>query len=321
MSEDRLFRLRLLARSIMSIAPKVGVIPVPRSYRQDGLSVMMTVKDEEDWIEPSLLSVSTIADEIVIVDNGSTDRTHQVAQRLIKDHKLPAKLLSYPYEDFTGATNYALKNTTKQWILRWHGDFVGHTTGLYSLSNLRKRMKKLDQTRYFCVYFVEISLDGDIFHRLYPDNAAPEPFLFTYSPQVHFHQLDIHERLVVPYYYIKLQWLEPWTFHMRWIKPADRLLMRWWWTEWMGLTDKTKWPTLRDYVRHKIKEEWGIGDFEEAARYLVNERCKKFVRYDPSRFGPYPEKLRAYLENPKYRVIYRDGKIIGRNDTLKPGEE
>ena len=44
--------------------------------------------------------------------------------------------------------------------------------------------------------------------------------------------------------------------------------------------------------------------------------CKSLVPYDKNQFGYYPELLKKELENPRYKVIYKDGKTIGRNDTL-----
>ena len=40
------------------------------------ISVCMIVKDEEDVLERALSSIKDIADEIIIVDTGSTDTTY-----------------------------------------------------------------------------------------------------------------------------------------------------------------------------------------------------------------------------------------------------
>lgn len=52
-----------------------------RSPRQYSLSVCMICKDEADRIEPALQSVSGWADEIVVLDSGSTDGTPAIVRR------------------------------------------------------------------------------------------------------------------------------------------------------------------------------------------------------------------------------------------------
>ena len=45
------------------------------------LSVAMITMNEERILEKTLESVKDIADEIVIVDSGSTDRTEEIAKK------------------------------------------------------------------------------------------------------------------------------------------------------------------------------------------------------------------------------------------------
>ncbi len=46
------------------------------------LSVAMIVRDEQDVLADSIQSVCRLADEIVVLDTGSTDRTPQLAAEL-----------------------------------------------------------------------------------------------------------------------------------------------------------------------------------------------------------------------------------------------
>ncbi|MDY7991547.1 MULTISPECIES: glycosyltransferase [Paenibacillus] len=81
------------------------------------LSVCMIVKDEEVLLARCLDSIKSIADEIVIVDTGSTDRTKKVAQEythLIFDYKWS--------NDFAAARNESIRHATGKWILVMDAD-------------------------------------------------------------------------------------------------------------------------------------------------------------------------------------------------------
>jgi hypothetical protein len=82
----------------------------------------------------------------------------------------------------------------------------------------------------------------------------------------------------------------------------------------MELKDYTKYPKLEDYVNEKIKDEFGTDSRAEAERLCVKRVCGNFIPYDPQIFGPYPDLLRPYLEKSKYKLIYENGKIIGRDE-------
>jgi tetratricopeptide (TPR) repeat protein len=77
-----------------------------------GISLCMIVKNEEDWIEGALKSVSSVVDEVIIVDTGSTDSTPDRAR------SLGAKLLNFPWTgSFADARNISLEAATQSWIL------------------------------------------------------------------------------------------------------------------------------------------------------------------------------------------------------------
>ena len=52
------------------------------SLSRPRLSVAMIVRDEQEVLAESIESVGKIADEIVVLDTGSTDRTPELAAQL-----------------------------------------------------------------------------------------------------------------------------------------------------------------------------------------------------------------------------------------------
>jgi glycosyltransferase involved in cell wall biosynthesis len=83
------------------------------------ISLCMIVKDEEPTIGRCLASVQGIADEIIIVDTGSTDRTKEIAAQF------NATIYDFTWiDDFAAARNYAFDQATKQYILWLDADDI-----------------------------------------------------------------------------------------------------------------------------------------------------------------------------------------------------
>jgi len=81
------------------------------------LSVCMIVKNEERFLAQCLESVKDVADEIIVVDTGSTDRTVEIARRYTD------RVYFHPWNDsFSEARNYSLSYATGDWILQIDAD-------------------------------------------------------------------------------------------------------------------------------------------------------------------------------------------------------
>jgi glycosyltransferase involved in cell wall biosynthesis/Tfp pilus assembly protein PilF len=76
------------------------------------LTVCLIARNEEKFIARCLASVRSLADQIVVVDTGSTDRTVEIA----KEHG--AEVHSFPWcDDFSAARNAALDRVRGDWVL------------------------------------------------------------------------------------------------------------------------------------------------------------------------------------------------------------
>lgn len=74
------------------------------------LSVIILTKDEEKNIKDCIESVA-FAHEIVVIDDNSTDKTREVAE------KLGAKVYKRKLDDFASQRNFGLTKVTGDWIL------------------------------------------------------------------------------------------------------------------------------------------------------------------------------------------------------------
>jgi tetratricopeptide (TPR) repeat protein len=76
------------------------------------ISLCMIVKNEEAMLPRCLESVRHVADEMVVVDTGSTDHTVEIAE------SFGARVLFYPWDgSFSNARNFAMDRAEMDWIL------------------------------------------------------------------------------------------------------------------------------------------------------------------------------------------------------------
>ncbi|WP_127499433.1 glycosyltransferase [Paenibacillus glycanilyticus] len=103
------------------------------------LGVHIIVRNEEDMLPECLDSIRGIADELIVVDTGSTDGTVDIALRY------GARVIKAEWEDnFSSARNLALEHARTIWVLvldadeRLRGD----------LQSLRQGLRKADSSAY-----------------------------------------------------------------------------------------------------------------------------------------------------------------------------
>ena len=74
------------------------------------ISAIVIAKNEENRIADCLDSLS-FCDEIVVIDNGSEDRTVEIAERM------RAKVFRFATNDFSELRNFGLQKAKGEWIL------------------------------------------------------------------------------------------------------------------------------------------------------------------------------------------------------------
>ncbi|MBE0447944.1 MAG: glycosyltransferase [Actinobacteria bacterium] len=113
------------------------------------LSLAMVVKNEADNLGRCLESVQGVADEIVVVDIGSTDNTVAIAQ------KFRAKVIHYEQQDnYLAAANISLEHSTGDWVIFLDASEELAREDIVSLKEL------LEDTEHEGFFFNEFSFIG-----------------------------------------------------------------------------------------------------------------------------------------------------------------
>lgn len=80
------------------------------------ISVVIITFNEERNIERCIESVKSIADEIIVIDSFSTDRTKEMCE------KLKVNFISHPWEGYSGSKNKGNSIAKHDWILSLDAD-------------------------------------------------------------------------------------------------------------------------------------------------------------------------------------------------------
>lgn len=97
------------------------------------LSALICAKNESDFIKPCLEHLEPFVDEIIVVDNGSKDKTKAIVKEFSLEHSGKVKLFDYPETiDMSAVRNFSLSKVSGDWFLQVDPD------ELYPDSEMRK---------------------------------------------------------------------------------------------------------------------------------------------------------------------------------------
>ncbi len=125
------------------------IAPMAAGFRRKRISAMMRIKNEEAFLRASVESILPMVDEVVIVDNDSSDATPRIASDLARACPEKVRVCNYPHEIAkVGSENQALASTAAgrksprllanyynwclrqcrmNFVLKWDGDMVATT--------------------------------------------------------------------------------------------------------------------------------------------------------------------------------------------------
>jgi glycosyltransferase involved in cell wall biosynthesis len=322
-------------RALWAWAPLVGLVSRPEA-RPNGISAVVRVRGDEEWVEPCLRSIADFADEIIVLDNGAASTTAETLRSLQPLFDARLRIERCPGVDLFALSNLGLDAARLRWVIRWDADFVAHTEGEHDIGRLRRFLLALDPRRYHVVYVPAAEVAGDLAHQ-FPDRRVRfDGAAHTASAGARYVAVDRDlpvatlpfadrvlrrgsivpvkfESIQLPRYYRVHTWPSVTYLHVD-VKSRRHMLLRHFWLEWLREATDPRYPTLEAYARAQIAERWGLADLDTAADLLMTRYCEGLVPFDASRCGPYPAALRPYLDKPRFRVEYADGRVVGRSE-------
>lgn len=96
------------------------------------LSICVIAKNEEEFLEESLRSISPVADEIIFVDTGSSDRTLEIAKKFTNNIHYFKWI-----NDFSAAYNSATDRAKTDYIFRWDADYFASAETISVLKKMK----------------------------------------------------------------------------------------------------------------------------------------------------------------------------------------
>lgn len=149
------------------------------------ISACVIAKNEEQNLPRWLACAKAFADEIVVVDTGSTDRTAEIARAA------GARVYSFAWrDDFAAAKNFAIQKARGNWIVFLDADEYFPTEDLPKVKALIHRFDREERTAGFLCPLVNIDVDcGNLI-----SSGGMQIRVFRRHPDLRY-QGAIHEQL------------------------------------------------------------------------------------------------------------------------------
>jgi glycosyltransferase involved in cell wall biosynthesis len=288
------------------------------SRLQPGITAVVAARDEAYTIDFCLLGLIGFADQIVCIDNGSTDATLQKMKSFRSEHgdRVDVEVVSMPGALLGECREEGLRRTRRQWHLRWDADMVAKTSGPESILQLRERVLRDQRPR--TIQLPRTNLIGDLHHtvRLSPVVDPGEPILARFGRQLQYREFGRFDALRVPLHY--RQTAEPGRhyFHLAGLKSDENLIHRFHYFAWREAVNRAGSDldpglrTLEEFKQRRNLELFGTNEPRSLKFRYQRQLSYHLTAFDAQRYGDYPEVLREELSRPEQRftIVYRAGR-------------
>lgn len=272
------------------------------SLKPFNISANIVCKNERYWIEPSILSIVNLVDEIIYVDDDSTDGTLDTVLELAKTYD---NIKIFTKEDhglnkLGDLKNFAKDKSKNELVIRWDADFIAY-------DSIEKLFEfAIDNISKYDGYVLEgPNLHGDLNHSPTDDEEfGPEVYLFKKN-LMKFKPTDRYNDY--PFFDKSTRYCRPETtslskrffwIHTNTLKSLTRLAYR---KKMSEFNNSGKETSYWKYVNPMMTEE---ESFEHEIK-KVKETPIDVKQFNFEKWGPHPKLLmqHQYAKMFKIKVI------------------
>lgn len=281
-------------------------------------SAVINCFNEEDFIFYAMKSIYPYCDEIIVVDNCSTDKTVECVNDFVlhedSQNKVKAFFLETP-KQLADARNFALDVASYDWIIKWDGDFCAYgesdtnKVNVQPFSELLNFIKRQDLNSIDIFLLYSINICGDFLHYdkerhylgLSGDSFIGKKDCIRYAVNEKYGDVGLLFRpdgSKAKLFYLNNPEKNPMYFvHLYGVKSDDYLLYR------RFLSEYQVWLHHNPYVDfwnwfNNIKK----GNLENGISYIRKQLVENLTKHNIS----LPNILNPLIERMSYQVIYND---------------
>lgn len=285
------------------------------------ISCAMISWNESKTIDLALQSIKGLVDEVIIADNGSFDGTQEIARKCMEELGLHGQVIDVKAKSL-GQVRLASYNLCKgPWILLIDSNLVLSK----AVRSAFLRMSKRNKNKIGCIR--SLNLMGDYEHYF-----SGRPF-HAYHPTffgkgvMPFSDLDrptVNDRN-------KLKMIEPWAVNLSRVRPAWRSWYRGepfdkrYYRRGKKKNKRKRTPTNRQGLWKRAKKHSSLIEFVKTTEGLSLTDVKRIAPewylqelrtyarpLKPNMTKKLPAVIKEELKNPRYRLIKKDNRIVGR---------
>ncbi|MCB0395442.1 MAG: glycosyltransferase [Flavobacteriales bacterium] len=294
---------------------------------KNGITAVVCAKNEAYLISFCLKSLIGVVDQVICIDNGSSDGTLEEMQRFNEEHNadLEVTVLSLPGKTLGECRNAGLDNSRYKWHLRWDADMLCRTSGENDMRKLRNKVLSNDRPR--TIQLPRLNLRGDFKYTRAEGAADPgEPILVRFGRHIIYREFGRFDAISTPFYYSMISEKKHYYVHCEGIKPDDNLIYRYQYFDWREQYNKyndNNRPESVQTFENFVKHGWtGFGTTDHRAIKWRFQRlyCSTMKPLLNGELGGYPDVLADELlkENPRFNVILKDSMPYTRLDFEDP---